>query len=128
MRTAITVSKVVLAKTNEEKIECTIDLAYPRAWLKLECEDKNFPTNRDMLSYTMRRWLNSSVDQPVHGLIGQTAACLRHHVSNKRLLALRQTGLPILIVTGTLDRVILPHYSYKLHVVLGGQLEVFVGW
>jgi hypothetical protein len=116
-----------LAKTDSEKIESTIDLAYPSKWLKLECDDKRFPTNRDWLSCMMHRWLDSSLEQPVHGLIGQTAACMRHYVPKRRLLALRRTGVPIMIATGTMDRVILPHYSHKLHVVLGGRLEVFVG-
>ncbi|CAO3640221.1 unnamed protein product [Cunninghamella echinulata] len=115
-------------RTLEDKLDGMVSLIYPPHYLDQPCkENPAYPTNRDMIkaeavtrSYVTRL-------QPLHGNIGQTAACLRHRVSDDRLLSLRQTGLPILIVTGTWDHLVRPQYSYHMQKVLDAKLEVFHG-
>ncbi|KAI8334249.1 Alpha/Beta hydrolase protein [Chlamydoabsidia padenii] len=129
MKTSIAISKAVfLSKTVDEKINHIIDVAYPSTWLTSSpTESSKYTTNRDMLVATMKTWFEKSEDQPIHGLISQFAACCRHHVSKSRLMALRKTGLPVLIVTGSLDSIVRPFNSYQIHTLLGGRMEVFVG-
>lgn len=66
--------------------------------------------------------------QTLHGNIAQTAACLRHHVSDDRLVRIKSTGLPILIVTGTFDNLVRPEYSHHMNKVFkNARFEVFEG-
>jgi len=48
------------------------------------------------------------------GLVGQGLAIIGHHISSERLKALRDSGIPILIITGTKDKLVKPSNSYLL--------------
>jgi pimeloyl-ACP methyl ester carboxylesterase len=56
-------------------------------------------------------------------------ACLGHHVSDDRLLNIRASGLPVMIVTGTYDNLVRPEYSYHMKKVFAedARFELFEG-
>lgn len=65
--------------------------------------------------------------QPLHANIAQSWAALFHHVNSKRLREIRDSGLPILVVTGTADNFVRPSGSYHLAKELNAALVVFEG-
>ncbi|KAI8068642.1 Alpha/Beta hydrolase protein [Gongronella butleri] len=116
-----------MVKDPMDRVDLMMDLVHPPTWLDQVCKDPTFATNRDMVrAIAIRRGRKHKL-QPLHGNIGQTAACLRHYVSDKRLRAFRQHGVPTLIVTGTWDYLVRPVYSHHMHKVLEARLEVFEG-
>lgn len=71
--------------------------------------------------------IDRSRPQTFGGNVGQTAACLRHYVSDDRLKIIKDSGLPVLVMTGTWDNLVNPKNSYYLAKVLECQLELFEG-
>jgi len=61
------------------------------------------------------------------GFLGHTRACLTHFVSNERLSYIRESGLPILIMTGTYDHLVKPVNSHNLRKILKAEIEIFEG-
>ncbi|KAI8097683.1 Alpha/Beta hydrolase protein [Halteromyces radiatus] len=117
-----------ILKTIEERVDSMVSLVYPPTWLEQTCtEDESYPTNRHMVKARVQRRSTKTRIQPLHGNIGQTAACLRHYVSDARLTQFRKTGIPTMIITGTWDYLVRPDYSYQMHKVLDCRLEVFEG-
>jgi len=74
----------------------------------------------------MNRFKNSPL-QPLHANIAQSYAALSHHVNSKRLAQIRDSGLPILVLTGTVDNFVRPSGSYHLQKELQCKLVVFEG-
>jgi hypothetical protein len=116
-----------ISKTLAERVDQMLDLVYPPSWLNLACTEAEFPTNRDMVKDRAIQRGKVTKVQPLHGNIGQTAACLRHYVSDTRLKLITKAGLPVMIVTGTWDYLVRPQYSYHMQKVLNCRLEVFEG-
>lgn len=71
--------------------------------------------------------IDRSRPQTLGGNIGQTAACLRHYVSDERLRKIKESGLPVIVMTGTWDNLVNPKNSHHLAKVLECQLELFEG-
>ncbi|ORX44946.1 alpha/beta-hydrolase [Hesseltinella vesiculosa] len=116
-----------MVKDPMDRVNLVMDLVHPPDWLADVCKDPTYETNRDMVrAIAIRRGRKTKL-QPLHGNIGQTAAVLRHYVSDKRLEAFRQYGVPTLIVTGTWDYLVRPTYSHQMQKVLQGRFEVFEG-
>lgn len=63
----------------------------------------------------------------MHGNIAQSYAALFHHVSSKRLAQIRDSGLPVLVMTGTVDNFVRPSGSYHLQKELGCKMVIFEG-
>ncbi|ORZ11222.1 Alpha/Beta hydrolase protein [Absidia repens] len=128
IRAVTTLAKsAFVSKTLDERVDNMVSLVYPPSWLDQACQEEDYATNREMVkARAVQRGTKTRV-QPLHGNIGQTAACLRHYVSDARLLTLRKVGLPVMIVTGTWDYLVRPEYSYHMEKVLKARLEVFEG-
>ncbi|KAG1124904.1 hypothetical protein G6F42_009195 [Rhizopus arrhizus] len=77
-----------------------------------------YETNRELAIHGYIGHTRRSRRQPLHGNLGQTAACLRHYVSDERLINIKSSGLPIMIVTGTFDNLVRPEYSYHMKKIL----------
>ncbi|KAI8885229.1 hypothetical protein K501DRAFT_72666 [Backusella circina FSU 941] len=124
-----TLSKIALYyRDPKDQLNAAIELVYPKHWLDQKSENPKYDTNKDFAIHGFISHVVRSQRQKFLANIGQTAACLRHHVSDDRLLRIKQTGLPILIVTGTIDNLVRPESSYHLKRVLdNARLEVFEG-
>ncbi|KAL0080262.1 Alpha/Beta hydrolase protein [Phycomyces blakesleeanus] len=128
---AVTTISNLLLLSNEPKsrISVIVELLYPKEWLASKPSDPTlgFNTNRELASHRLVEHAKLSKLQTLQGHIGQLSACMRHYVSDKRLLFIRNNGPPVLIMTGTWDNLVRPRYSHLMHNVLGGHLEVFNG-
>jgi len=65
--------------------------------------------------------------QTIQGSMGQTMAAGLHYVSSKRLATIRDSGMPVLVMTGTDDKMVSPEGSYHLQRELGSHMVVFEG-
>ncbi|KAI9017993.1 Alpha/Beta hydrolase protein [Phycomyces nitens] len=129
-RAVTTISNLALLSNDPKtRVSVIVELLYPKEWLAGKPSDPTlgFNTNRDMASNRLVEHAKLSKQQTLHGHIGQVSACMRHYVSDKRLLYIRNNGPPVLIMTGTWDNLVRPRYSHLMHKVLGGHLEVFNG-
>lgn len=124
-----TLSKIALYyRDPKDQLNAAIELVYPKHWLDQKSENPKYETNKDFAIHGFIGHVVRSQRQNILANIGQTAACLRHYVSDERLLHIKQTGLPVLIVTGTIDHLVRPESSYHLKSVLDtARLEVFEG-
>lgn len=130
MKAITTLGSLVFVKDPRVKIGRAITLVYPPKWLAAkpeEAEHAHFETNRDMFISTYLARLERSRPQTLTGNIGQTAACLSHYVSDSRLLKIKESGIPVLVMTGTWDNLVNPKNSYHISKVLGCPMEVFEG-
>lgn len=112
-------------------MNAAIDLVYPKDWLsqKPTAFESKHATNRELAIHGFIGHITRSRRQPLHGNLGQTMACLGHHVSDDRLLNIRASGLPIMIVTGTYDNLVRPEYSYHMKKIFAedARFELFEG-
>lgn len=108
-----------------------MELVYPEAWLNERpsnpAKAEEHRTNREMASANFIAHVRRSRLQPLHGNLGQTAACLRHSFSDARLRKIKASGLPVMVVTGTWDNLVRPEYSYHMKQILNPRFEVFEG-
>ncbi|KAJ3332712.1 hypothetical protein HDU76_013325 [Blyttiomyces sp. JEL0837] len=79
----------------------------------------------------MRKWWEDRKERvPLpspQGIRGQRLACYTHHMSRRRLHKLRDSGIPIIVITGDSDVVVRPSNSIYLARNLRSRLELFVG-
>jgi pimeloyl-ACP methyl ester carboxylesterase len=89
------------------------------------CVNTDRPSNHVNQSFI--KHATKSRLQPLRGNIGQTAACLRHSVSDRRLKSIKERKVPTMVVTGTIDNFINPAHSHHLQEMLDARLEIFEG-
>ncbi|KAF9114667.1 hypothetical protein BGX27_010153 [Mortierella sp. AM989] len=121
-------SRVILIKDADARINLISEALYPLKWLESSAE-KGSPhkTNRDSVAASLKKRFATTPLQPIHGNIAQSWAALFHHVNSKRLAQIRASGIPILVLTGTVDKFVRPSGSYHLAKELGCPLVVFEG-
>ncbi|KAI8140547.1 Alpha/Beta hydrolase protein [Fennellomyces sp. T-0311] len=127
-----TLSKIVFFyREPKDKINAAMELVYPESWLKQkpvnDTKARKYDTNREMATASFIKHVRQSRLQPLHGNVGQTAACLSHSFSDERLLKIKASGLPVMVVTGTWDNLVRVESSYHLKKVLDPRFEVFEG-
>ncbi|KAI9249605.1 Alpha/Beta hydrolase protein [Helicostylum pulchrum] len=126
-----TLSKIALFyRDPKDQLNAAIDLIFPPDWLSQKpVSISEHATNRELATHGLIGHFSRSRRQPLHGNIGQALACLRHNVSDDRLLNIRASGLPIMIVTGTYDNLVRPEYSYHMKKVFAedARFELFEG-
>lgn len=125
-----TLSRLAFIREPKDKIGHAITLVFPDEWLKSKPEEERhmeFATNKDMAVANFLARIERTRPQPLKGNIGQTAAALRHYVSDERLKKIKDSGLPVIVLTGTWDNLVNPKNSHHLSKVLGCHLEVFEG-
>ncbi|KAI8601322.1 Alpha/Beta hydrolase protein [Dissophora ornata] len=121
-------SRVVLVKDADARIKLILETLYPKKWLERPApKHTSFSTNEEMAAATLKKRFANTPLQPFHANIAQSWAALLHHVSNKRLAQIRDSGLHVLVLTGTSDNFVRPSGSYHLAKELGSPLVVFEG-
>ncbi|KAI7898624.1 Alpha/Beta hydrolase protein [Cokeromyces recurvatus] len=125
-----TLGRLVFVRDPKLKIGSALSLIYPPEWLNdkpIEEEYAHFKTNREMATAMFLARLDRSRPQTLQGNLGQMAACLRHYVSDARLLKIKEAGIPVKVLTGTWDNLVNPTNSYYISKVLDCPIEVFDG-
>ncbi|KAI9209576.1 Alpha/Beta hydrolase protein [Polychytrium aggregatum] len=122
-----------MKKRPETKFQLLMKILYPEWWLAQRCplpeteESKGCVTNLDV----MRKWFYEKElrhPQPSEvGLRNQRWACTTHLVNKRRLLQLKHTNIPILLVAGDCDAVIRPTNTLYLSAILEARTEIFIG-
>lgn len=109
-------------------MNAAIDLLYPVEWLtqKPLLATSSFATNRELAISGFLDHTNRSRRQTMQGNIGQLLACLTHYVSDARLIKIQESGIAILIVTGTYDHLVRSEYSHHMKKVLGDGAKFVV--
>ncbi|KAF9958572.1 hypothetical protein BGZ65_001325 [Modicella reniformis] len=121
-------SRVALIKDPEARIKLILETLYPMKWLEAPApEDSGYSTNREKEVASLKKRLAATPLQPLHANIAQSWAALFHYVNSKRLAEIRNTGLPILVLTGTADNFVRPSGSYHLAKELSAPLVAFEG-
>ncbi|CAM0140112.1 unnamed protein product [Umbelopsis sp. WA50703] len=130
-KTVSALAKIALFTPDpRDKVQTIVDLLYPAAWL---AETPNNPklakykTNREYATHSFIKHATKSRLQPIRGNIGQSAACLRHNVSDARLKKIKDSNIPTMVITGTIDNFVNPAHSHHLQKILGARYEVFEG-
>ena len=132
LKAITTLGRLIFVKDPKLKVGSAIELVYPPEWLsaKPSTEDPEmvkFDTNRDMVVSMALARIDRSRPQTLGGNLGQMAACLRHYVSDERLLKIKESGIPVLVVTGTWDNLVNPQNSFHISKVLDCPIEQFEG-
>ncbi|KAI8077380.1 Alpha/Beta hydrolase protein [Gilbertella persicaria] len=125
-----TLSKIAFFyKDPKDQLDAAMELVYPKEWLEQKpLVRTEYETNKQLAIHGFIQHSKRSRRQPMYGNIAQIIACLRHHVSDKRLDHIKQSGLPIMIITGTFDNLVRPEYSHHMKKVLqDARFELFEG-
>lgn len=127
-----TLAKIILLyRDPRDQLNAAIDLLYPKEWLSQKplLATSQFATNRELAISGFIDHNSRTRRQTLQGNLGQILACLTHHVSDARLLKIKESGLAIMIVTGTYDNLVRPEYSYHMKKVFaeGARFELFDG-
>ncbi|KAI8971755.1 Alpha/Beta hydrolase protein [Mycotypha africana] len=130
LKAITTLTKNIFVRDPKLKLGSFIEIVYPPEWLSSkptveDDPDEKFETNRDMVISTALARIERTKPQTINGNLGQMAACLRHYVSDERLLKIKNSGIPVLVITGTWDNLVNPKNSYHISKVLECPLEVF---
>jgi len=111
----------------EEYAKFLLPLLYSQTWLDSFLVDDNGlewrTKNRDVVLKELID-AKSKYDEKFIGVVYQTLAILAHYVSPARLSRIRASRIPVLIMTGTEDKLIGPSNSYYLKEEL--QPEQFI--
>ncbi|CEG63070.1 hypothetical protein RMATCC62417_00277 [Rhizopus microsporus] len=129
-RALTTLPRLIFIKDPAERISQSLALVYPPQWLAAkptQIEYEQYQTNQDLSLALQLARMDRSRPQTLWGNMAQMAACMTHHVSEARLQKIRETGIPILVMTGTWDHLVNPRNSYYLADKLGAELKVFEG-
>jgi len=103
----------------EKYAEFLIPLLYSRKWLQCPYTDESGTqwaeiTNYDVVRQELIKTRNEDPPEQFIGLVGQFVAIIGHYISNDRLTKLRDSKIPILIITGTKDKLVKPSNSFLL--------------
>jgi pimeloyl-ACP methyl ester carboxylesterase len=122
-------SKLLLFNRDpRHKVRSVIELLYPKGWLDAAPdEDNGFPTNREAEMASFIERARKTPVQPFFGQMAQIAAGLSHFVSAERLHTIRDSNVPVMVITGSWDNLVNPTGSFYLKDQLRAELEVFEG-
>ncbi|KAI9249548.1 Alpha/Beta hydrolase protein [Sporodiniella umbellata] len=122
--------KLLCIRDPTHRVQMGLNLVYPAHWLAAKptsVEYQQYDTNADLSLALFLARMDRSRAQSLMGSLSQMAAGLRHHVSDARLRAIRETRVPVLVMTGTVDHLVDPANSYHLADILQAKLVVFEG-
>ncbi|KAG0049176.1 hypothetical protein BGZ83_006002 [Gryganskiella cystojenkinii] len=122
------VSRVSLVKP-ESRPSVIVETLFPETWLNQTPEgpSSSYETNREFALMGIKKMFADRPDQTAQGSMSQSVAAAFHHVSSKRLTDIRSSRLPILVMTGTKDKMVSPSGSYHLQKELDAHMVVFEG-
>ncbi|KAI8068715.1 Alpha/Beta hydrolase protein [Gongronella butleri] len=106
------ISNMFYASDPHKQISRLIRINYTQSWLMSRPDDEVlYETNFDKV---LEQRNARSRPQSLAGMVSQTVASLRHWVSASELQTIRQTGIPVMIVTNSWDNFVHSSDSYYL--------------
>ncbi|KAI9324859.1 Alpha/Beta hydrolase protein [Obelidium mucronatum] len=104
-------------------------LLFPESWLDLPAPAMTgYSNNREHMIEFMKERFQVTGLQSKTGRSSQQSAVITHSMSPKRLGHIKHSQMPVLVISGTLDDVIIqPESSIYLAKHLGGRLIIFEG-
>ncbi|RKP24093.1 Alpha/Beta hydrolase protein [Syncephalis pseudoplumigaleata] len=123
----VTLPRILMMTDIEKRIKAQCTMLFPKAWLEQPSKDDPSQTNEERMIALFKERVVHTPLQPLNGVLGQLSAVMRHHVGRERLQKIRETGIPILVCTGTEDNLVRPSNSHFMAEVLGARLVVFDG-
>ncbi|KAJ3084820.1 hypothetical protein HDU99_001896 [Rhizoclosmatium hyalinum] len=121
------VSGPPLNTVDEFAVHVVNKLLFPVEWLDLPApRNTPYATNRDhMIEFVKERFSVTGLQNKA-GRASQQSAVITHSMSPKRLAHIKNSQMPVLVITGTKDDVIIqPASSIYLAKHLGARLEIF---
>ncbi|KAJ3021847.1 hypothetical protein HKX48_007623 [Thoreauomyces humboldtii] len=113
-------------KSEKDMLDTYCNLVFALPWLDAEAPvGSGFPNNRAMVQHYLKLGILEKGQQSEKGRSGQFAAIRTHSVSNSRLKQIGHLGIPILVMTGTEDRLIRSKNSHHIAKQIGCPIEVF---
>jgi len=104
--------QTIFKKTPEEKAPLVLAAVHSREFLESPHTDGK--TKYDWVAEAYLERVKSDPPPRLSGFIGHISAVSTHHVSQERLHQLRDSGIPICIITGTNDSLVWHHNSFYL--------------
>eukprot|EP01126_Amoeba_proteus_P011254 TRINITY_DN14514_c0_g1_i1.p1 TRINITY_DN14514_c0_g1~~TRINITY_DN14514_c0_g1_i1.p1 ORF type:complete len:301 (+),score=41.01 TRINITY_DN14514_c0_g1_i1:185-1087(+) len=107
--------------TPEEYVDNILPLLYSKEWRKqLYVDEDGVQTNETNEEMARREMVALREKNPAKfmGLVGQLGAVFTHYVSSARLEELKNSKVPVLIMTGTKDKLVRPINSFLLKDIL----------
>ncbi|KAI8610882.1 Alpha/Beta hydrolase protein [Chytriomyces sp. MP71] len=104
-------------------------ILFPQEWLNAPApENVPYATNREhMIAFAKERFEVTGLQNKA-GRASQQNAVIKHFMNLRRLSHLKNSQMPVLVICGTKDDVIIqPESSKYLARQLGGRLEIFEG-
>jgi pimeloyl-ACP methyl ester carboxylesterase len=123
-------SKTLFADRQTEA-ELMMKLQFSERFLSSKPHDGGGKTNRELLIEDFFNKRKSEGIPSIRGLVGQLSAVSRHYISRERLRYLKRVmtanNAPILLMTGTKDKLVRPINSFILKEIMDVRLLVFEG-
>jgi len=110
--------KIFTVSEPEKKVPLSLSLLYSPKFLAQEKDGRKMA---EIVGEMHLERLRLDPPPPIAGAYGQILACTTHHISSERLLKLKNSGIPICVVTGTNDHLVDPANSYDLKEILQPQ-------
>lgn len=126
--TATILRGIFSSRRQNERYLALMELAHPKDWLK---EKVRHPVSGKWVERShvlLRKYIqrNRGIPKPsLRTVFVHLGAIVRHYVSSARLQALQESGVPILIITGSRDRMIHTRNSQMLAAKLQSKLIVY---
>jgi len=108
----VLLGKQMAASSVDERAHGISHLIYSQKFLNTKIDDKT--TMYDRVKQNLIRRITSEPKTDLKGVIGQMGAVSTHYVSIDNLKKLQQSGIPIVIMTGTDDNLVKPSNSHSL--------------
>jgi len=133
-RAALSVLRRPFVKNEKEQVRVMMETVFSQKFLSLPGKKENFSIINGEYSTVLDFYIDSLLEfggifakeNLVYMFGQQLSAVLTHNVSWKRLESLRDK-FPILIITGTGDKIVDTAHSSYLHAALGGHIIKFEG-
>jgi pimeloyl-ACP methyl ester carboxylesterase len=121
-------------KEPKARVEWAVKVLFPDEWRAkpykgtwTRFDGTKFDTNLDYVTYFSTWRLSLTTVQRPEGSSAQGGACIRHYVSPQRLAQIKASGVPMLVITGTIDNLIRPADSTYLAKHLDCPLLIMEG-
>lgn len=114
-----------LTKKLEDRVHLSIRRTHSSAWLDQMRSDGR--TNREFIFENKMKSIVNTPPQSFRGFLGHSRIVFTHKVRQDRLEQLKQSNVPVFVVTGTDDSLVNPSNSYALKDFLGCEFAEWTG-
>lgn len=114
-----------LTKNLEDRVNLSINRTHSSEWLDQKYKDGR--TNREFLIEHKLKTIANTPPQTFWGFMGHSRIVFSHKVTHQRLEKIKQSNIPVIVVTGTDDQLVDPSNSHMLKDFLNCEFVEFTG-